>query len=94
MGEHVERDAAREPCEEGLPAAEHDGRVALVVAATKDLVAKGLNAGKVIRAVAAVVGGSGGGKPEFAQAGGKDPSKLDEALDKVPGIVNKELVQP
>ncbi|MHB8157130.1 MAG: DHHA1 domain-containing protein, partial [Desulfocucumaceae bacterium] len=57
-------------------------RVNLVAAVTSDLVPRGLHAGKMIKEIAAVVGGGGGGKSEMAQAGGKDPSRLQEALDK------------
>lgn len=51
----------------------------------------GLHAGKIIKEVAAITGGGGGGRPDMAQAGGKDPSKLGEALDKVPSIISKFL---
>ncbi len=57
-------------------------KVNLVAAVTKDLLGRGLHAGKLIKEVAAVVGGGGGGRPEMAQAGGKDPSRLNEALEK------------
>jgi alanyl-tRNA synthetase len=57
-----------------------DDKVNLVVAVTPDLLASGLHAGKLIKEIAAICGGGGGGKPELAQAGGKDPSKLTEAL--------------
>ncbi|MFZ5645711.1 MAG: alanine--tRNA ligase [Bacillota bacterium] len=63
----------------GSPAGD---RVNIVAAVTPDLVQRGLHAGKLVKEVAAVVGGGGGGKPEMAQAGGKDPSRLQEALDK------------
>jgi len=56
-----------------------DGKVALIVGVTKDLTAR-IQAGKIIAEVAKKVGGSGGGRPDMAQAGGTDPSKLDEAL--------------
>lgn len=52
----------------------------------------GLHAGKIIKEVAAITGGSGGGRPDMAQAGGKDPSKIQEALDKVPAIIKNMLV--
>jgi alanyl-tRNA synthetase len=58
------------------------GRVNLVAAVTKDLV-KRVHAGKLVQEVAQVVGGSGGGRPDLAQAGGKDPARLDEALGRV-----------
>jgi alanyl-tRNA synthetase len=54
----------------------------LVVSVSDDLTKKGVNAGKLIKEIAAVVGGGGGGKPTLAYAGGKDPSKLGEALAK------------
>ena len=61
-------------------------KVALVVAVTPDLASK-LKAGDIIKEIAPIVGGSGGGRPDFAQAGGKDPSKLDEALARVASLV-------
>ena len=57
-----------------------DGKVALAVRVTKDLVGRGLNAGALVKAAAGIVGGGGGGRPDAAQAGGRDPSKLAEAL--------------
>ena len=59
-----------------------DGKAALLVAVTKDLTAK-INAGKMVAALAAMVGGKGGGKPDMAQAGGPGVDKLDEALSSV-----------
>jgi alanyl-tRNA synthetase len=55
----------------------------LLAAVTEDLVDKGFHAGKLIKQVASILGGGGGGRPTLAQAGGKDPSKLSEALDQV-----------
>lgn len=69
----------------------HDGRVALVAMVTKDLLDR-VHAPDVVRAVAELVGGTGGGRPEFAQAGGRDPERLDEALSRAPEIV-RALVQ-
>ncbi|THF79992.1 alanine--tRNA ligase [Cohnella fermenti] len=66
-------------------------KVQLVVAVTPDLLAKGLHAGKLIKELAAICGGGGGGKPELAQAGGKDPSKLKDALEAAPALVLKQL---
>jgi alanyl-tRNA synthetase len=59
-----------------------DGKVNLVAAVTKDLTRR-FHAGKLVQEVARAVGGSGGGRPDLAQAGGKDPAKLDSALDGV-----------
>jgi alanyl-tRNA synthetase len=61
---------------------EDDGKVPLVAALTNDLVKKGLKSGDIVKQVAAVVGGSGGGKPDMAQAGGKDATKLPDAIKK------------
>jgi len=63
-----------------------DGKVALIVGVTKDLTAR-VQAGKVIGPVAQRVGGSGGGRPDMAEAGGKNPENLDEALAQVPAVV-------
>ena len=57
-----------------------EGKVVLVAGITKDLQDRGLHAGQWIKLAAEKVGGSGGGRPDMAQAGGKDPAKLDEAL--------------
>jgi alanyl-tRNA synthetase len=58
----------------------HEGKVNLIAAVTKDLIDKGYHAGKLIKEVATRCGGGGGGRPDMAQAGGKDPEKLDAAL--------------
>jgi alanyl-tRNA synthetase len=65
-----------------------DGKVSLVAAVSKDLM-KRFPAGRLVQEVAKVVGGGGGGRPDLAQAGGKDPSKLDDALATVPGWVER-----
>ena len=73
-----------------LGAALGDGKVSLLVVVTKDLIGR-LKAGDLIKTMATEVGGSGGGRPEMAQAGGKDPAKLDAALEKVFGLVERAL---
>jgi len=67
-----------------------DGKVALIVGVTKDLTSK-VQAGKIIAEVAKKVGGSGGGRPDMAEAGGKDPSALDSALADSYAVVEKLL---
>jgi alanyl-tRNA synthetase len=57
-----------------------DERPSFLAMVTPDLVARGLHAGEIVKAVAQVTGGGGGGRPEMAQAGGKDRDKLDQAL--------------
>jgi alanyl-tRNA synthetase len=59
----------------------------LLAMVTPDLVGKGFHAGNLVKALAAIVGGGGGGRPEMAQAGGKDVSRLPEALAQAPAIV-------
>ncbi|MDA0264574.1 MAG: alanine--tRNA ligase [Chloroflexi bacterium] len=68
-----------------------DGRPILVTMVTPDLVARGLHAGNIARDTAKVMGGGGGGRPEMAQAGGKQPEKVDEALRGVPDLVRRGL---
>jgi alanyl-tRNA synthetase len=59
----------------------------LIAATSKGMTQRGVHAGKIVKEVAQVVGGGGGGRPDMAQAGGRDAAKLDEALSKVRGIV-------
>jgi alanyl-tRNA synthetase len=63
-----------------------DGKVAIIVGVTKDLTDR-VQAGKVVGQVAQKVGGSGGGRPDMAEAGGKDPGALDEALASAAEVV-------
>ena len=61
-------------------ASDNDGKVSLLVMASDDAVAAGIHAGNIIKAIAPIVGGGGGGRPNMAQAGGKDASGIDNAL--------------
>jgi len=63
------------------------GKVILVAAATKDIAGKRVHAGKIVGAVAKLVGGGGGGRPDMAQAGGRNPDALPEALEQVYAMV-------
>jgi alanyl-tRNA synthetase len=65
----------------------YEEKPAFLAAVTPDLVARGYDAGKIVRQVAKVTGGSGGGKPSLGQAGGKDKGKLDEALKLVKSLI-------
>jgi alanyl-tRNA synthetase len=87
-------DQLRDKLKTGVVAlgAANDGKVSLLVVVTKDLIGR-LKAGDLIKAMAAEVGGTGGGRPEMAQAGGKDPAKLDAALENVFGLVERMLEQ-
>ena len=66
-------------------------KITIVATCGKEAVAKGVKAGDIIREVAKLCGGSGGGKPDFAMGGGKDPTKLDEAMAAVEDIVKQKL---
>ena len=68
----------------------HEGRPAFLAAVTPDLVEKGYNAGDIVKKVAEVTGGGGGGKATLAQAGGKNKDKLDEALRLVKSLIPKK----
>jgi alanyl-tRNA synthetase len=74
-----------------LASAQPDEKVALIAGVTPGLV-KRIQAGKLVGAVAKLVGGSGGGKPEIAEAGGKDQSQIDAALQAAAGLVGELLV--
>lgn len=69
-----------------------NGRPIFVAVVSKDLIGKGVKAGDIVREVAKVVGGGGGGRPDMAQAGGKDASKMNEALAIVPNLVKEILM--
>lgn len=68
-----------------------DDKVTLLAAVSDDLIKKGLKAGDIVKQIAPIVGGGGGGRPQMAQAGGKDPAKLDEALDKAKKMITEKL---
>ena len=69
-----------------------DGKVTIVAAVSSSLTDK-VHAGQLAKAVASVVGGSGGGRADFAQAGGKDPEALPDALEQVAEMVREQLTQ-
>jgi alanyl-tRNA synthetase len=87
-------DALREKIGSGvaiLSASFDDGKNSLLGIVTDDLREKGLRADTIIRDVAAIAGGRGGGKPHMAQAGVPDAAKLPDALAAVPGVVQQHL---
>jgi alanyl-tRNA synthetase len=70
---------------------EADGKALFVGEVSQDLTQRGVHAGKLVGDVAKMAGGGGGGRPDFAQAGGRNPGKLDEALGRVVEIVRAQL---
>jgi alanyl-tRNA synthetase len=71
-------------------ASENDGKVALVVSVTKDLTSQ-VQAGRLVKELAPIVGGGGGGRPDFAEAGGKDPAGIDALLKKAPEVLKSQI---
>jgi alanyl-tRNA synthetase len=67
-----------------------DGKVQLVVGVTPDLTGR-IKAGQVVKEIAPIVGGNGGGRPDFAEAGGKQPDKIDEMLAATEGVIARLL---
>jgi alanyl-tRNA synthetase len=72
-------------------AATDDGKVQIVVAVTSDLTSR-IKAGQIVKEIAPIVGGGGGGRPDFAEAGGKLPEKVDEMLEAAKTVIEKLLV--
>ena len=68
-----------------------DGKISILTMAAKGAVAKGIHAGNIVKEVARICGGGGGGRPDMAQAGGKDAAKLGEALEAAWGIIEAQV---
>ncbi len=85
-------DSLRERLKSGVVilASETDGKVALVVSVSKDLTNR-LHAGRIVKAIAPIVGGGGGGRADFAEAGGRNPARIDELLSKSLEVVRGML---
>jgi alanyl-tRNA synthetase len=64
-----------------------DNKVVFVAKANKDINSKGIMCGNLVKQAAILCGGNGGGRPDFAQAGGKDPSKADEVFSLIEGLL-------
>ncbi|MBN1624703.1 MAG: alanine--tRNA ligase [Clostridia bacterium] len=85
-------DAAREKFNDCVVVLASGGeKVSLAAAATKNAVAKGVHAGKIIGEAAKITGGGGGGRPDMAQAGGKDSDKIEEALERARNLIMEAL---
>jgi alanyl-tRNA synthetase len=85
-------DSLKEKIKSGVVvlASANDGKVQIVVAVTPDLTGR-VKAGQVVKEIAPIVGGGGGGRPDFAEAGGKQPEKIDEMLAASEAVVAKLL---
>ena len=75
----------------GVLASVVDGKGALLVVVTDDLIGRGVKAGDVVKELAAVAGGTGGGRPHLAQAGTKEIDRLDDAVAAAAGVVSARL---
>jgi len=89
----ITADQVRDRFEVGvvLLAAEKDGKLLFVAMATSSAISKGIHSGSIIREVAKAAGGGGGGRPDMAQAGGRDAVKLPDALDAARNTIRKQL---
>ena len=81
----------KEPGVVGVLASVNEGKVTLLAVCGKDAVARGIKAGDIIKAIAPICGGKGGGKPDSAMGGGTEPSKVDDALAAVDDFVAGKL---
>jgi alanyl-tRNA synthetase len=70
---------------------EQDGTATLLAGVTDDLIKKGLKAGDIVKEIAPIVDGGGGGRPQMAQAGGKNPTKINEALARATKLIKEKL---
>ena len=86
-------DQLKEKLGEGVVvlASENGGKVSLMVTATEGAMKKGAHAGNLIKAIAGCVGGGGGGRPNMAQAGGKNPAGIAEALEKAAAVLGEQV---
>ncbi len=76
-----------------LALAQAEDKAMLLAGVTEDLIQKGVRAGDIVKEIAPIIGGGGGGKPQMAQAGGKDPKKIPEALAKAAEIIKQKLAK-
>ena len=72
-------------------ASANEGKVSLMATATEGAMKKGAHAGNLVKGIAGCVGGGGGGRPNMAQAGGKKPEKIPEAIAKVPEVLEGQI---
>ncbi len=93
MGDAIKREMDGQASQSvvAVVAAIIDGKPSFLAIATGDAVSRGLSADALVREIARVAGGGGGGRPDMATGAGKDPAKLADALKQVPDIVRKLL---
>ena len=68
-----------------------EDKINILAMATKDATKAGIHCGNIVKEVAKITGGNGGGRPDMAQAGGRKPEKLPEMLEKAPGMIRAQL---
>ena len=73
-------------------ASQNENKVALLVSVTKDLTGR-VHAGNVVKAIAPIVGGKGGGRPDFAEAGGRKPDKIDALFSESQAVLSRMLTE-
>ena len=88
MGDQIKE---QEPKTVAVLSTVSEGKIQFLCVCGKEAVKSGAHAGKIVKEVAKMCGGGGGGRPDNATAGGKDPSKLEEALEAVNNIVDAQL---
>ena len=86
-------DSLRDKLENGVVvlANVNEGKINFVATASKEAISKGVHAGNLVREVSKIAGGKGGGRPNMAQAGASDPSKLDEALSIAVDVLKSQI---
>ncbi|MFA4029199.1 MAG: hypothetical protein GDYSWBUE_001991, partial [Candidatus Fervidibacterota bacterium] len=91
LGQLADALVARLPCGVAVLASVVGNRILFVAKVSPEAKAHGVHAGELLRQVASITGGGGGGRADFAQAGGKDTSKLNEALSKAKEVVEAQI---
>jgi len=86
-------DSIRDKMDTGVAvlASNNEDKLMFIAMATKNALAKGVHAGNIIKEITKIAGGSGGGKPDMAQGGGKDASKVSDALSAVKDVVESQV---
>ncbi|MCA1595179.1 MAG: DHHA1 domain-containing protein [Chloroflexi bacterium] len=93
LGKLADRSCSQNRAAAAVVASLKDGKVIFVSKVMPDLVRRGVHAGSLVKALATRTGGGGGGRPDFAQAGGRDADAIDAALSEVPDLISKMIAE-